>query len=413
MSENKELSLQQHAMQEIDAVAAGLDDLTTKYKGVVYDVTTTKGMADAKAARLEIREPRYAVERIRKGKVSELSAISKAINTRAAEITSQITALEDPIDGLIKGEEDRKAAEKAERERAEAERIKAMENALQAIRNVPLHAVGKPLAEMQSLLDELAGTDMAVFDEVYLTAAKEAMTHSSEALSRAIAERAELDRQQAELAAQKAENERVAREQEEARRAQQEADDQARKEREQAEAAAREEEAAKQRRIAEVSRNIDNIRRQAFASLNGSEQIRDAIEALSAGPLLAQEFDSRVQEAESARAETLEALTQRLNLAVQQEEHEAQKAEAQRKADQEAQERAAREAQELADKQAAEAQRETAAAEAAIQAATAREAMEDALECLRSRTIPLEDDDAPVIALAIRKLQAVLSKEIA
>ena len=36
------LALRTAAMQELDTVEAGLSDLATKYKGVVFDVTTTK-----------------------------------------------------------------------------------------------------------------------------------------------------------------------------------------------------------------------------------------------------------------------------------------------------------------------------------------------------------------------------------
>lgn len=46
------------AKADVDAVAAGLDDLEKRYKGVVYDVTTPAGMKQATEARDAIREPR-------------------------------------------------------------------------------------------------------------------------------------------------------------------------------------------------------------------------------------------------------------------------------------------------------------------------------------------------------------------
>lgn len=98
MSETKELSLTEHAMQEIDAAAAGIADLVKKYDGVVYDVTTTKGMNEAKEARKEIRAPRYAIEQVRKAKGSELKAIATLY--AAAEEARDLLATFVPEDNL-------------------------------------------------------------------------------------------------------------------------------------------------------------------------------------------------------------------------------------------------------------------------------------------------------------------------
>lgn len=100
MSETKELSLTEHAMQEIDAAAAGIADLVKKYDGVVYDVTTTKGMNEAKEARKEIRAPRYAIEQVRKAKGSELKAIATATLYAAAEEARDLLATFVPEDNL-------------------------------------------------------------------------------------------------------------------------------------------------------------------------------------------------------------------------------------------------------------------------------------------------------------------------
>ena len=59
-------TLQAIALQSVDAVATGLADLRQQYTGVVYPVTTTAGMADARKARAAIRDVRYAVENARK-----------------------------------------------------------------------------------------------------------------------------------------------------------------------------------------------------------------------------------------------------------------------------------------------------------------------------------------------------------
>ena len=100
------------AVAEFDRVGAGLAELRKQYGNVVYDVTTTAGMNDAKVARAAIREPRYEIERIRKAAKAPILALGKKLDTEAARITSELEKLERPIDGAIKAEEDRKEAEK-------------------------------------------------------------------------------------------------------------------------------------------------------------------------------------------------------------------------------------------------------------------------------------------------------------
>lgn len=112
------------AVAEFDRVALGLASLREKYGSVVYDVATTAGMTDAKAARLAIREPRYEIERIRKAAKAPILALGKKLDSEAAQITGELEKLEAPIDGAIKAEEERKEREKnaAEQQRLAEER---------------------------------------------------------------------------------------------------------------------------------------------------------------------------------------------------------------------------------------------------------------------------------------------------
>lgn len=384
MSENKELSLQQHAMQEIDAVAAGLDDLTAKYKGVVYDVSTTKGMADAKAARLEIREPRYAVERIRKGKVSELSAISKAINTRAAEITAQITTLEDPIDGLIKAEEDRKAAEKAERERIEAERVQKQQDALAEITGALGKLFGAGVEELTSALDELDGLDLSQFDDVFRPSAEKALADALAAINRARDERIALDQQAAELRRQQEEQEKRDREAAEQRRKDDEAA-QAERDRLARDAQAKADAEAEERRVQREKEDKERADRQAEEDRKRQEQADADRAAREAAQKVLDDRQAELdRQAEEQRQRDAKAAHERR--------------EAQDKADKEQRDREATEQAEAVRRAAAE-------EEAAIQAATARQAMEEAVDFL-SRLGHADH-------ITTRKLAAVLSKESA
>ena len=76
----------QNAVAEFDKVAAGLAELKGKYAGVVFDVTTTKGMDEAKAARAAIREPRYEIERVRKAAKAPILKLGKELDDRAKAI---------------------------------------------------------------------------------------------------------------------------------------------------------------------------------------------------------------------------------------------------------------------------------------------------------------------------------------
>ena len=97
--------------------------LVAKYKGVVFDCLTTKGMAEATAARAEVRAPRYAAQNVAKASKAELAGVSRAVGAEEQAIIDALADTEAHIDSQIKAAEERKAAERAERERIEAERV--------------------------------------------------------------------------------------------------------------------------------------------------------------------------------------------------------------------------------------------------------------------------------------------------
>ncbi len=118
-----ELVAVQTAVAEFDRVAAGLADLQARYANVVFDVSTTAGLEEAKTARAIIREPRYAVERLRANAKAPILELGRSLDTRAKEITSKILRIETPIDSQIKAEEARKEAEKQAKIAAELKRV--------------------------------------------------------------------------------------------------------------------------------------------------------------------------------------------------------------------------------------------------------------------------------------------------
>lgn len=132
-----ELTEVSKAVAEFDRVGNGLADLSKQYRGVVYEVATTKGMDEAKAARVAIREPRYEIERIRKNAKAPILALGKKLDSEAARITSELLKLEEPIDQQIKAEEDRKERERQEKIEAEQKRVADLQDRVAYLRGNP------------------------------------------------------------------------------------------------------------------------------------------------------------------------------------------------------------------------------------------------------------------------------------
>ncbi|SFB74652.1 hypothetical protein SAMN05216344_102211 [Polaromonas sp. OV174] len=220
------LALVQNTLTEFNKVEAGLAALRTKYKDVAYPVATVAGMAEAKAARIAIREPRYAVDKAAKAAKDPLNQLKRDIDARALEITTQLLALETPVHEQIRVEEERKEAEKAAK--AEADRLKAQaaQLALDDIRNTAVQAVGKPAADIAWTIETLEGQELSI--DVFGDRAGEAMQAKAQAL-------ATLNSLHASAVAQEAENLRMA-----AERAELEALRNAQAERDREAAAARE-----------------------------------------------------------------------------------------------------------------------------------------------------------------------------
>lgn len=128
------------ALLAFDGVSAGIAQLRESYEGVVYPVTTTQGMNDAKAARAAIRTPRVRVEKIRKDAKAPLIELGRRIDGDAERITYALRAIEDPIDQQIKAEEARKEAEKQAKVAAEAARVAGHQSRINAMREQLLTA---------------------------------------------------------------------------------------------------------------------------------------------------------------------------------------------------------------------------------------------------------------------------------
>ena len=243
---SKALNLVASNIAEFDSVEAGLQALEGKYQNVVFDVTTTKGMVEAKQARAEIREPRYAVQHAIDNAKRPLESLKKAITRRGEEIIARIRPLEDGVHTQIKAQEDAIEAKKeeerqreAEAARVVAEKIQAMQDAIMAAVNQPVEVIDQKLAVVEAI-------------EVTLDAFGERTGEAEQIRSKGITtlkemrvQREAFDQQQADLLRQQEEQrqrdeaDRLAREQREAdeqrqakeRREAQELEDQKRRDR--------------------------------------------------------------------------------------------------------------------------------------------------------------------------------------
>lgn len=196
---------------EYKPTAAALKKLAETYGGLVFEVTTTKGMNEAKAARKEVRGYRTALENKRKAIKAPALQRCRDIDSEAKTITAALRQLEDPIDKQIKAEEQRKEREKEESERKERERVAKIRADIDFIKLSPGNLIGESAATLQAAAQDLRmepiGEDrFAEFTQEALGAKQQAMQQLGSMIDAAKAqeELAEMKRQQAE-AAQKAE----------------------------------------------------------------------------------------------------------------------------------------------------------------------------------------------------------------
>lgn len=300
-------------------VRAGIAAMAEKYGKTVFSVATTKDMEAAKAARAEVREVRYNVEKIRKALKAPALAYSKRIDDEAREYTEAILAIEAPIDELIKAEEKRKAEEKAERERLEAERQAQVQSSIDAIKDAVVahagcssHQLAAAIGACESVeitLDrfgdrageaEIAKRQtLAKLQEMHVAAV------AQEAEQKRLAdERAELERLRAEQEAREAEARAKAAEEESKRRAE--------IERQQAEIRAQQEEIERQRReIEAVKAAAEQAEADRLAKIEAEEQTkRDAEERQAREKAEAEARAKREKEeaeaAEAARRERVQ-----------------------------------------------------------------------------------------------------------
>lgn len=203
---------------EYSQTEAALSELRQRMANVRYDLTTTKGMAAAKADRAEVRTLRTTLEATRKEIKAPALAHCNRIDDEAKRITAELLKLEKPIDEQIKAREAAMEAEKAERERAERQRITAIHTRISEITAFSILAVECRTAErVQGLIDKVNAIVLENFEEFEdeaKAAHENTLTRLEQIHAAKFAEEAERSRVKAEQAAERDRLEAQRREQE-------------------------------------------------------------------------------------------------------------------------------------------------------------------------------------------------------
>jgi hypothetical protein len=189
-----------------------LADLTARYKGATFDLTTTKGDKAARAARHELVTLRTALEKKRKEFKAPALEFGRLIDAEAKRIEAQVLALEGPIDAQIKADEERREREAEAKRQAEAARVQKHRDAIAAIRAYIGFAKGLPAARIQLGIDRLEPMLVAEPEE-FAPEYEAAKAETLATLRTMHAEAAAREAEAARLEAQRAEQARIAAEQ--------------------------------------------------------------------------------------------------------------------------------------------------------------------------------------------------------
>ena len=86
--------------------------LAERYRGVVWDVAEPRGMREAKAARLELREQgRFAIQRMRDRAKDQLNDAKRTVEAEATRLIAIVEPIEQAVHQQITAHEERLAAE--------------------------------------------------------------------------------------------------------------------------------------------------------------------------------------------------------------------------------------------------------------------------------------------------------------
>jgi len=168
----KPMSIKDTVLAQFKDTEAGLTAMAEKYRDVVYSVADSKGMADAKAARADLRDNgRRMLTRTEASVKADVNELKKVMGDEVERLIAIVKPVEDAIDAQIKAEEKRKADEKAERDREEAERVGAHRANIEQLKAYVEQAEGQPVEVIENAIATLGAM---TFGEEWEEFAKEA-----------------------------------------------------------------------------------------------------------------------------------------------------------------------------------------------------------------------------------------------
>ena len=203
---------------EYSKTQAVLGDLRQRYEGLVFEVTTAKGMIDARKARAEIREWRIGLEKERVRIKAPALERSRLIDSEAKRITAELVKLEQPIDEQIKGEEEKKEKERLTKEEAEKTRVETLRDRIQAISEIPFRERGRTSSEITIIIES---TRAIPIDETFQEFQQEAQSVKDGVigeLEKLFAETLAMEQEKARIIAEREELAKLRSEQEERER---------------------------------------------------------------------------------------------------------------------------------------------------------------------------------------------------
>lgn len=145
---------------EYAKTALALASFKERFKGVIVEVDTPKGMKEAKKDVAELRGMRTTLEAARKDKKAYYLEGGRVVDAEAKRITAEIVALEEPIKAQVDAKEAEVENAKLAKLEAERQRIEGLRSEIQAFRDAPAKMVGKPSVGIAHAMEKLKGVQV-------------------------------------------------------------------------------------------------------------------------------------------------------------------------------------------------------------------------------------------------------------
>jgi hypothetical protein len=213
------VTLTQTALAPLRAIERELRALAERYRDVAFDLKTPKGLAAMKAARHDLRENgRYLVQRAVAKCKDEANAAKKAVDQEAVRLVAITAARETDFDNAITAREAELAAEKAERDRIENERVSKHLANIDTIRSYVSQAQGRTAEQINNAIRILQNLSFGDEWQEFAAEAAQARGIAVKTLAELHTIARERESEAARIEAQRIEQARVAAEQAERQR---------------------------------------------------------------------------------------------------------------------------------------------------------------------------------------------------